>query len=143
LESSIVGLLLQGQKFWFSEIMGSWAKLSPRHYHDLSQSAVCNPKDFKPHDPFKAGWCLMKNANGEILLADSSYVPPPVPTPTPATSVSSAPRFSMSGGTGGSSSLGGGGYGGVNSAGGNGGNYGGGGAGGGGTGAGGVVIVEY
>jgi hypothetical protein len=68
LEFSIVGLLLQGKKFWFSKTVGSWAKLSPLHYSDLSQTVVCHPKDFKPHDPFSAGWCLMKNAEGEMFF---------------------------------------------------------------------------
>jgi len=77
-ESPIVGLLNAGKKFWFTKIVGSWAKLSPLHYHDLSQAVLCSPKDFKPHDPVNIGWCLMKSAQGEVLLADSTHVPVPV-----------------------------------------------------------------
>ncbi len=76
LESPVVGLLLMGKQFRFTNFVGSWAKLSPSHYSDLSQSANCNPEDFRPHDPVHAGWCLMKNAQGEILLAESAYSPP-------------------------------------------------------------------
>jgi hypothetical protein len=93
LETPVVGLLTMGKKFWFSKIVGSWAKLSPLHYGDLSSTASCNPKDFKPHDPVNAGWCLMKTAQGEVLLADSTYVPATVPVSTPAASSSSAPSF--------------------------------------------------
>jgi hypothetical protein len=77
LESPIVGLLLMGKQFRFTEVAGSWAKLSPVHYVDLSQSVNCNPEDFRPHNPVDEGWCLMQSAQGEVLLADSTYTARP------------------------------------------------------------------
>ena len=76
LESPIVGQLLNGKQFRFTNIVGIWAKLSPLHYGELSQSVNCNPEDFRPHNPVDAGWCLMKNAQGEVLLADCTHTAP-------------------------------------------------------------------
>jgi hypothetical protein len=73
LESPILGVLLIGKQFRFTNFVGSWAKLCPSHYSDLSQSANCIPEEFRPHNPVNSGWCLMKSAQGEVLLADSAY----------------------------------------------------------------------
>jgi hypothetical protein len=73
LESPILGVLLIGKQFRFTNFVGSWAKLCPSHYSDLSQSANCVPEEFRPHNPVESGWCLMKSARGEVLLADSAY----------------------------------------------------------------------
>ena len=88
LETSVVGCLLTGKKFWFSKIVGSWAKLSSLHYNDLSNPVHSYVKDFKPHNPEREGWCLMKSAQGEVHLADATLFPDAVPASSSATSSS-------------------------------------------------------